>query len=217
MSVVGSGSQEDPIKLEEEGLEYTNEEGLGLNQSYHTPPWAEESLLVFGSPVSQTLPTDVSETCGCPIPSVIRIEDDVEMVMVLQENVEPLPVHVEPSRYNMGTQRASHRHPQAHFCSSTCHHNCHAKQLGTCPYSHLGYFMSQDIQFPCVRELHAAVLLSTNTGGSHRSVESFGGEVGTEVDVPVDADRGSLSGPSTARADSAGYHPRSPSCGGNCL
>ena len=52
MSIVGSGSQEDPIELEEEGLEYADEEGLGSNQSYHTPPRAEEALLVFGSPAS---------------------------------------------------------------------------------------------------------------------------------------------------------------------
>ena len=61
-----SGSREDPIKLEEEELEYAEEEGSGSNQSYHTPPRAEEQLLVFRSPVSQTLPTDISETCGCP-------------------------------------------------------------------------------------------------------------------------------------------------------
>ena len=177
----------------------------------------EEQLLIFGSPVSQTLPMDVSETCGCPVPSVIRIEDDVEMIVVPQENVEPLPVHVEPLRHNMGTQRASRGRLQAHFCSSTRHRNRHAKQLGTCPYLHLGHFMGQDIQFSCVRELHTAVLLSTNARGSHCSVESFGREVGTEVDVPVNANRGSLSGPSTARADSVGYHPRSLSCGGNSL
>ena len=57
MSVVGSGSQEDPIELEEEGLEYTDEEGSGSNQSYHTPPRAEEALLVFRSLASQSLPT----------------------------------------------------------------------------------------------------------------------------------------------------------------
>ena len=61
----GSGSQEDPIELEEGGLEYAEEEGLGSNQSYHTPPRAEEALLIFGSPVSQTLPAEVSETCSC--------------------------------------------------------------------------------------------------------------------------------------------------------
>ena len=141
----GSGSQEDPIDLEEEGLEYANEEGSDLNQSYHTPLRAEELLLIFGSPVSQTLPTDVSETCGCPIPSVIRIEDDVKMVVIPQENVEPLPVCVEPSRHNVGTQCAFRGRPQAHFHSSTRHCNHHAKQLGTHPYSHPGHFMDQDI------------------------------------------------------------------------
>ena len=108
----GSGSQEDPIELEGEGLEYAEEEGSGSNQSYHTPPRVEEALLVFGSPVSQSLPTEVSETCGCPVPSVIRIEDDVEMVAVPRENEEPLPVCMEePPRYNVGSQRASRGHP----------------------------------------------------------------------------------------------------------
>ena len=127
MLVVGSGSQEDPIELEDEGLEYTEEEGSGLNQSYHTPPRAEEALLVFGSPASQTLLANISEICGCPVPLVIRIEDNIEMVAVMQENTEPLPVCVEPLRYNVGSQRASRGHPQAHFHSSTCHRNRHAK------------------------------------------------------------------------------------------
>ena len=145
VTVIGSGSQEDPIKLGEEGLEYTNDEGSDSNQSYHTPPRAEEALLVFGSPVSHTLPTDVSEVCGCPIPSVIRIEDDVKLVAVPQENTEPLPVCVEPPRYDMGIQRASRGCPLAHYRSSTCHHNRHSKQLGTRPYPHPEYFMGQDL------------------------------------------------------------------------
>ena len=149
MLVVGSGSQEDPIELEDEGLEYTEEEGSGLNQSYHTPPRAEEALLVFRSPVSQLLPADVSETCGCPIPSVIRIKDDVEMVMVLQENKELLSVWVEPLSYNVGSQHASHGHPLAHFHSSTCHCNCHAKQTGFSPYPcPAGYYLDEALRFP---------------------------------------------------------------------
>ena len=59
VSVVGSGSQEDPIELEEEGLEYADEEGSNSSQSYHTPPRVEEALLVFRSPVSQSLPIKV--------------------------------------------------------------------------------------------------------------------------------------------------------------
>ena len=218
-TVVGSGSQEDPIELGEEGLEYTSDEGSDLNQSYHTPPRTEEALLVFGSLVSHTLPTDVSETCSCPIPSVIRIEDDVEMVAVPQENTEPLPVYVyvEPPRYDVGIQCASHGRPLAHYHSSAHHYNCHAKQLGIHPYSHPGYFMGQDLRFPCSREFRAAVLSSTNTQGSCCSVESSSQEVGTEGDVPVNADRGPSSGPSTARADSAGYSPCSSSCGGDCI
>ena len=215
--VVGSGSQEDPIELGEEGLEYAGDEGSGSDQSYHTPPRAEEALLIFGSPVSQSLPTEVSETCGCPIPSVIRIEDDIEMVAVPQENAEPLPVCVEPPRYDMGIQRASRGRPLAHYCSSTRHRNRHAKQLGVHPYSHPGYFMDQDLRFPCSRELRAAVLSSTNTRGSSRSVEPSSGEIGTEGDVPVNADRGPSSGSSSARADSTGYHPCSSSCGGDCI
>ena len=62
--------------------------------SYHTPPRVEEQLLVFGSPVSQSLPSDVGKTCSCPIPLVIRIKDDVKMVVILQENEEPLPLCV---------------------------------------------------------------------------------------------------------------------------
>ena len=213
VAVVGSGSQEDPIELGEEGLEYASDEGSDSNQSYHTPPRAEEALLVFGSPVSQTLPAEVSETCGCPIPSVIRIEDDVEMVAVPQENAEPLPVRVEPPRYDVGIQRASRGRPLAHYCSSTRHRNRHAKQLGVHPYSHPGYFMDQDLRFPCSRELRAAVLSSTNARGSSHSVESSSREVGTEGDVPVNADRG----PSSARADSTGYRPCSSSCGGDCV
>ena len=145
VTIVGSGSQEDPIELGEEGLEYTDDEGSDSNQSYHTPPRAEGALLVFGSPVSHTLPMDVSETCGCPIPLVIQIEDDVKMVAIPQENVEPLPVCIEPPRYDVGTQRASRGRPLAHYRSSTRHRNCHAKQLGVHPYLHPGYFMDQDL------------------------------------------------------------------------
>ena len=113
-------------------------------------PRAEEALLVFGSPVSQSLPAEVSETCGCPVPSVIRIEDDIEMAAIPQENAEPLPARVEPSRYNVGNQRASRGHPQAHYRSSTRHRNRHAKQLGSSPYAHPGSFFGQDLRFPCV-------------------------------------------------------------------
>ena len=146
VSIVGSGSQEDPIELEEEGLEYAEEEGSSSNQSYHTPPRAEEGLLVFGSPASQSLPTEVRETCGCPVPSVIRIEDDVEMIAVPQENEEPVPVRVaELPRYGVGVQRASRGRPLAHFRSSTRHRNRHAKQTGFSPYPRPEYFMGQDL------------------------------------------------------------------------
>ena len=44
--------------------------------------------------ISQTLPSEVQETCGCPVPTVIMIEDNVEMSMVLRENKEAIPVQV---------------------------------------------------------------------------------------------------------------------------
>ena len=34
------------------------------------------------SPASQTLPSKVQETCGCLVPAVVRIKDDVEMTVV---------------------------------------------------------------------------------------------------------------------------------------
>ena len=47
-------------------LEYAEEEGSSSGMSYHVLPVApEETLLVFGSPISQTLPRKVQETCGC--------------------------------------------------------------------------------------------------------------------------------------------------------
>ena len=84
-----SGDQEDQSELE-----YAEEEeGSSSGVSYHIPLVApEETLLVFGSPVSQTLPSKVQETCGCPVPTVISIEDDVEMSVVPRENEEAIPV-----------------------------------------------------------------------------------------------------------------------------
>ena len=52
-------------------------------------------LLVFGSPVSQTLPSKVQETCGCLVPTVIRIEDNMKMTVVPRENEEAIPIQVE--------------------------------------------------------------------------------------------------------------------------
>ena len=59
----GSGSQEDPLRLE-----YAEDDRLSLGLSYHLPTLAqEEPLLVFGSLVSQS-PSDVSEvSCACPV------------------------------------------------------------------------------------------------------------------------------------------------------
>ena len=140
----GSGSAEDPIDLE-----YTNEEGSSLGGSYHTPPRVkEEPLQIIGSPISQHLPKDVQMTCGCPVADVIRIEDDVELVAVPQENKVPIPVCVEElPRYNVGVQHASHGHPQAHYSSRCVNH--HAKQTGYSPYPHpASYYLDEALRFP---------------------------------------------------------------------
>ena len=122
----------------------------------------EAPLLVFGEVLpgdSQAMPADVRETCGCPVPSTVRIEDDVEMVAAPQENNTPIPVWVdELPMFAVGGQRASRRKPKAHFRSSTRRANRHAMQLGSRPYPQLEYFMDQDPRFPCTRELRAAVL-----------------------------------------------------------
>ena len=97
-----SGDQEDQSELE-----YAEEEeGSSSGASYHVLLIApEETLLVFGSPISQTLPSEVQETCGCPVPTIIMIKDDVEMSMVPRENKEAIPVQVErPPAYAMGLQ-----------------------------------------------------------------------------------------------------------------
>ena len=142
-------------------LEYVEEEeGDGSDSSYHSPMVAQEEvpLLVFGEVLpgdTQSLPVEVQETCGCPVPTVIRIKDDVEMVAALRENNTPIPV---PSRYTVRNPRASRGNSKAYFRSSTRRTNRHAMQLGSRPYPlHLGYFMGQDLQFPCTRELRAAV------------------------------------------------------------
>ena len=165
-------------------LEYAEDEGSNSGLSYHSPIMAqEELLLVTGSPVVQS--SEVPEVlCACPIPEVIRITDDVEMVTVPQENEVPIPVCVEePPRYNVGIQCASQGHPVAHYRSSTHHTSCHAKQLGSHPYRSLPRFMGQDLQFPCTREFCAHILTSGgeadqggcgDIGGSPWDQESFG-------------------------------------------
>ena len=112
---------------------------------------------MFRYPVSQTLPSEVQETCGYPVPTVITIKDDVEMSMVPRENEEAIPVQVErPPAYAVGLQRSSRGRPIAYYRSSTRHANCHTKQLGLHPYRH----PSPGIKFPCEQELliHASVL-----------------------------------------------------------
>ena len=138
-----SGDQEDQSELE-----YAEEEeGSSSGASYHIPLVApEETLLVFGSPISQTLPSKVQETCGCPVPSVITVGDDVEMTVVPRENKEAIPVQVErPPTYAVGLQQFSRGQPLAHYCSSIRHANCHSKQLGSHPYCH----PSPGVKFPC--------------------------------------------------------------------
>ena len=97
-----SGDQEECSKLK-----YAEEEERSSSgASYHVPLVApEETLSVFGSPVSQSLPSEVQETCGCPVPAIIMIKDDVEMSMVPRENEEAIPVQVErPPTYAVGLQ-----------------------------------------------------------------------------------------------------------------
>ena len=105
-------------------------------------------MLVFGEVLpgdSQTLLTEVQETCGCLIPTIIRIEDDVEMVAAPRENNTPIPVWVDEfPMFAVGGQRASHHKPKAHFHSSTHHTNHHAMQLGSHPYPQLKHFLDQD-------------------------------------------------------------------------
>ena len=95
---------------EQSELEYAEEEeGSSSGASYHVLLVApEETLLEFRSPISQTLPSKVQETCGCPVPAVITIEDDVEMAGVPRENEEAIPVQMErPPAYAVGLQRSS--------------------------------------------------------------------------------------------------------------
>ena len=168
-----SGDQE-----ERSELEYAEEEEWSSSgSSYHVPLVApEETLLVFRSPISQTLPSKVQETCGCPVPTVITIEDDVEMSVVLRENKEAIPVLVErPPAYAVGLQRSSHGRPLAHYCSSTRCANHHTKQLSSHPYRH----PLPDVKFPCEQEL--LICASIFTGGRRGDQESVGHSTGSVV------------------------------------
>ena len=154
----GRGS---PLLLpqEQSELEYAEgEEGSGSSASYHIPLVApEETLLVFRSPISQNLPSKVQETCGCLVPAVIMIKDDVEMTVVPRENEEVIPVQVErPPAYAVGLQQSSHGRPLAHYHPSTHCASCHTKQFRLHLYRH----PSPDVKFPYERELliHASIL-----------------------------------------------------------
>ena len=159
-------------------LDYTSDkEELSLGSSYHllAVTW-EESLLVFGSRVSQLSPKVPKASCACLVPAIIRIKDDVEMTAVPSENKEAIPV---PLRCTMGVQCASCGWPLAHHCSSTCYANYHTKQLGYHPYSSPPRFMGQDIRFPCTREFHTHVLASggkTDQGSSGDVEQSPGSQ-----------------------------------------
>ena len=161
----GSGSQEDPLTLE-----YAEDKGSNSGLSYHSPIMAqEELLLVIGSPVAQSI--DVPEaSCACPVPEVIRITDNVEMIAVPQENEVLIPVCVEELlRYNVGVQHTSQGCPVAHCHSSTHYTNRHAKQLGSHPYHSPPCFMGQNLRFLCTREFCTHVFASgggADQGGS---------------------------------------------------
>ena len=81
-------------------------------------------------------------SCACPVPEIIRIVDDIEVTAAPSENEEAIPVLL---RYLAGSQCTSQGCPLAHYCSSTCHTNCHARQLGLHPYCLLPCFMDQDL------------------------------------------------------------------------
>ena len=148
-TVIATGSGEGELSE----LEYAKEEeGDDSGSSYHSPMVAQEEvpLLVFGEVLpgdTQSLPVEVQETCGCPVPAVIRIEDNVEMVAAPRENNTPIPVRVdELSSLPVRTQRASCGRFKAYFRSSTHCTNRHTMQLGSRPYpSHPRYFMGQDL------------------------------------------------------------------------
>ena len=215
-TVIATGSGEG----ESSELEYVEEEeGDGSGSSYHSPTVAQEEvpLLVLGEVLpgdAQSLPVEVQETCGCPVPAIIRIEDDIEMVATPRENNTPIPV---PPRHTVRNPRASRGVTKAHFRSSTCHTNRHTMQLGSRPYpSHPGYFMGQDLRFPCSRELRAAVLRAERGIDQGRT-----GDVEEPVvdspDVSGDADGGpSIRSPAYSTTSTC-YRPCSPDCGGDCL
>ena len=210
-SALGSGSAEDPINLE-----YTDKEGLSSGGSYHTPPRVREELLrVIGLPISQHLPEDVQMTCGCPAPNIFRIEGNVELVAVPQENEILIPIHIkELPRYNMGVQCASRDCPQAHY--SSCHVNCHTKQTGFSPYPHpAGYYLDEALGFPSWQGL--TIVLGTDARRDHRSVGTAAGAIGSTSDVPVTSNSGSSRGSLAAHEHSMSYCQCSLSCGGDCL
>ena len=219
-TVIATGSGEG----ESSELEYAEEEEEdGSGSSYHSPTVAQEEvpLLVFGEVLpgdTQSLPVEVQETCGCPVPAVIRIEDDVETVAALRENNTPIPVRVDelPS-FPVRTQHAACGQSKAYFHSSTRRANRHAMQLGSCPYpSHPGYFMGQDLRFPCTRELRAAVLRAERGVDQGRA-----GDVEESVvhlpDVSGDADGGPSIRSPVYSTTSTCYCPCSLDCGGDCL
>ena len=216
MITTGSGEEE----LSE--LEYAEEgEEVSSDLSYQSLIVAQEApLLVFGEVLpgdSQTLLTEVQETCGCPVPAIIRIKDDVEMVAVPRENNTPIPVWVDEfPMFTVGGQCASRCKPKAHFHSSTCCANCHATQLGSCPYLQLEHFMDQDPQFPCTRELHAAVLRAER-GVNQGCVGEVGRSTVNSLDAPGVADGGSLVRSPTYSTTSTCYRLCSPDCGRDCL
>ena len=169
----GSGSQEEPFELE-----YADrEEGSNLDSSYHLPMVAQdEPLLIFGSPAIEEVPILLLSFCACLVPAIVYIRDGIEIAVVPRENESLVSVQVERlPRCTVDIQHLSHGQPVAHYKSSKCHLNHHAKQLGVCPPSHLGYFMGQDLQFASAREFYACVLASggrTDLGSSGAAEQS---------------------------------------------
>ena len=214
--VTGSG------KEESSELEYADEgEGVSSDSSYQSPIVAQEApLLVFGEVLpgdSQTLLADVQETCGYLVPAIVRIEDNVKMVAAPRENNTPILVWVDEfPMFAVGGQHASHHKPKAYSHSSTHCANHHAMQLGSRPYPQLEYFMDQDPQFPCTRDLCTTVL-QAEQGVDQGRVGDAGEPTVNLSDVPRDADGRSLVRSLTYSPTSTCYCPCSPSCGGDCL
>ena len=154
-------------------------------------------------------------TCGYPVLDAIRIEDDVELVAVPQENKRLIPVRVEELlRYNTSVQHTSWGHPQAHYSSHYINH--HAKQTGYSPYPHpASYYLDEALGFPSQQGL--TIVSGTDTRRDHCGIGTSAGVVGNLSNVPVASNGGSSRGSSAAHEHPVSYCQCSSSCGGDCL